>query len=318
MTRVVVIWACLSSLSCGGAGAPTPERAVPAQAAPAHEAATGACPEARRPESPRPCAITEVRGDERITWRLAWDEAGRVVSISEGDESVEGSESGETVYGATCGHHQVYAPPVAEPGEIGNPLGSLFGIASPTYEQRIECDEHGHVTAEIRYDPVTRIESERRFEYEHDRRGNWTSMWEAGRREAAHLERTYDDRCRPLTERTTIGGESNEVAFEWDGSDHLVRESDSRGKITTRTYDDAGRLVAVLEDSAGLDTAHAFRYDENGRLVRYEIDRRADGDVDVVTEHSYDAEGRLVHTTRVTTERGGSYELLAQYRCEHP
>ncbi|MEM8886163.1 MAG: hypothetical protein AAGD14_19030 [Planctomycetota bacterium] len=98
---------------------------------------------------------------------------------------------------------------------------------------------------------------------------------------------------------------------EWGNRTATLREYNGRGELSgeRKTFDESGNLLR-LERVSGDEIYHRETnvYDSDGRLVRREIDRSADGDVDESTQILRDADGRPVRREEI--RRGDELERV--------
>ncbi len=113
----------------------------------------------------------------------------------------------------------------------------------------------------------------------------------------------YDDRGR----LSNVITDDQRVSYQYDRTGNLVREVDSSGAATIRTYD-AGRRLTSVKDPNGASTR--IRYwpnglrksvvDPNGAITRYDYDDRTVTVTDPVGRriaYRYDPEGRIAGIT---------------------
>lgn len=93
---------------------------------------------------------------------------------------------------------------------------------------------------------------------------------------------TADDRLH----RVLVNSDARHVAFAYDSSGRMTELRDHGGRAVRYCYDDAGRLVAALESTAGKISGERYEYepvDERWRLARVLDERGA-----LLVENEYD------------------------------
>ncbi|MFE9296208.1 putative T7SS-secreted protein [Streptomyces niveus] len=234
-----------------------------------------------------PVEVTDPLGG---TTRYQRDAFGRPVRITDALGSVTGFE---------------WTPD----GQLARRTGPGGAAESWTYDGEGNClthtDSQGRTTRYeyTHFDALTARTGPdgARYEFEHDAdlrltqvtnpQGlTWSYVYNAAGRVIAETDfdkrsLRYDlDSLGRVTSRTTPLGET--IRYERDNSGRVIRK-DAAGRITTYTYDDAGRLVHAV----GPDSELIYQYDRRGQVKTEMVDGRA-------TTHGYDALGR--RTRRVT------------------
>jgi YD repeat-containing protein len=118
--------------------------------------------------------------------------------------------------------------------------------------------------------PVRSVDLQRTWRY-----------WKSGSGESDTCELT-ENGDRSIVEFRPGGAISRRWRRNWDGSEWT----------TVHTYDDAGRLIGIRdESSSGQSHFQVCEYDHTGRLKR-QLSRDSNGSQRVSESYSYDAEGR--------------------------
>ncbi|MCS7468222.1 putative Ig domain-containing protein [Stieleria sp. ICT_E10.1] len=262
-------------------------------------------------EPTRPLYLTEVIDPlDRTGIRSEYDSDGRLIKMVDADGK-EISLTHDPANQLETVTNQLGFPTVFEYDDLGNVIREVDAEGGVTLSQ---YGDSRNPTLETAITRVLADGTELTTTYAYDARGNVTSETDP----AGNVTwSTYDPFGNVLTSTDPLG---NTSTHRYDARGNLLSIVDADGSATTFSYDSSGNPLSVAVGS----NVTAFQYDGRGRVTRqtdavgtvrtYTYDAignqltetvsysTAQGPSTVVTESTYDADGRVV--ARVTRQDG--------------
>jgi RHS repeat-associated protein len=137
-----------------------------------------------------------------------------------------------------------------------------------------ETDQSTGLHTTNTYDPAGRLISVQNplgnlTSYGYDNDGRRTSVTEPNN-QAAGLSTTYAydarGRLKTITYPPTATQPATTMQYTYDGMGRQRTSQDQNGKVTTKTYDDVGRLISVTDAITPTGNTTQYQYDLNGNL----------------------------------------------------